>query len=126
MSSLRVGPVTPGDVVGSGQHDQHLGMQINHILAEAHQHLRSGLPVDAAVDVRLTGKIVGQLPVVGDGVANEHDSILARRRRAERRIGLAIALQFAEIIGVDGNPRRPVLIEAGEAGGGDGGRGLLA
>ena len=44
-------------------------MQINHVLTEAHEHLRSGLPVDASVDVRLARERVRQLPVVGDGVA---------------------------------------------------------
>ncbi len=44
---------------------------------------------------------------------------------AERCIGIAIALQFAEIVGVDGNPRSAVLIEAGGAGGGDSRGGLL-
>src|SRR5450631_805466 len=101
-------------------------MKLDHILAEAHQHLGSALPVDATVDIRLAGKIVCQLPVVGDGVANKHDSILARRRRSQRRIGLAIAFQLPEVIGVDGNPRRTVLIEAGETGGGDRGGGCWA
>ena len=96
-------------------------MQIDHILAKADQHLGRGLPVDAAVDVRLAGKIVFQLPVVGDGVAEEHDSILAGRGRLEGGVGLAIAFEFSEIVGVDGDARGAVLIEIGGAGGRDAG-----
>jgi hypothetical protein len=66
-------------------------VQLDHILTKAHQHLRSGLPVDAAVDVRLAGKIIRELPIVGDGVAEEDDAILSRLRESQRRIGVAIA-----------------------------------
>ena len=69
-------------------------MKIDHILAEADQHLRRGLPADAAVDVRLAGKIFVQMPDIGDGVAEEHDSILSRRGWLERGVGLTIACQL--------------------------------
>src|SRR5579864_7279223 len=104
-------------------------MQINHILAKAHQHLRGGLAVNAAVDVGLAGKIVRQLPVVRDGVAEKYDSILVRGGSFERGVGVAVSCQFAEVVGIDGDAGCTVLVEAGVAGGGNDGRwwrGLLA
>ena len=79
------GPGVSGNVIGAGQNDNHFGMQIDHILAEADQHLRRGLPADAAVEVGLAGEIVLELPDVGDGIAEEDDAVLARRRRLEAR-----------------------------------------
>ena len=70
-----------GNVVGSGENDNHLGMKINHVLAEADEHLRRGLASDAAVEVGLAGKILVEMPDVGDGVAEEDDAVLARRGR---------------------------------------------
>jgi hypothetical protein len=96
-------------------------MQINHVLAEAHQHLRRGLAADATVDVRLARKILIEMPDVGDGVAEEHDARLVRRRRRQRSVGLAIARQLAVVVGEDRDTPRPVGIKPGEARGGDAG-----
>jgi hypothetical protein len=63
--------------------------------------------------MRLARKIVWQLPAVRDGVAKKYDSAFARWR--ERGVGLPIACQLPEIVCVDGNLRRPVLIQPGEA-----------
>ena len=56
VCSSVMGSGVAGDVVGAGQNHHHLGLQRNHILTEAHQHLRRGLPADAAVNVGLAGK----------------------------------------------------------------------
>src|SRR5208283_5363713 len=107
-------PCDSGNIVGSRQHDEHLGMQIDYVLAKAHQHLWRGLPIDAAIDVRFARKIVRQLPVVGDGIADEDDAILSGRWLSKRSVGFAIAFQFAEIVGVYGDARGAVLIETGK------------
>ena len=96
-------------------------MQINYILTETDQHLRRGLSADAAVEVRLAGEIFLKLPDVGDGIAKEDDAVLAGRGRLEGGIGVAVAGELAEVVGIDGDARGPVLIEAGKAGGGNGG-----
>ena len=108
-----------GDVVGSGEDDQNFGMEIDYILLKADEHLRSSLSVDTAVDVGLAGKIVWKLPVVGDGVAEKHDAIFFWSGQCECGIGLAVAFQFSEVVGVDGDAGGAVLIEIGVAGGGD-------
>ena len=110
-----------GNVIGAGQNDHHLGMQVNYILAEAHQHLRRGLPADAAVEVRLAGERVFELPDIGDGISEEDDAVLSGRGRLEGGVGVAVAGQLAVVVGEDRNARGPVLVEAGEAGGGNGG-----
>ncbi len=96
-------------------------MKLDHVLAEADQHLRRGLASDAAVEVGLTGKIFIDLPEVGDGVAEEDDAVLADAGGLEGGVGVTVAGEFAEIIGVDCDAGGSVLIEAGVAGGGDGG-----
>ncbi len=98
-------------------------MQVNYILAKPHQHLRSGLPIDAAIkdDIRLAGKIICQLPVVGDGVADKHDAILSGHGRRERGIGCSIAVQFSEIVAINGNAGGSVFVETRESSGRDGG-----
>ena len=110
-----------GNVVGAGQNDHHFGMQVDYILAEAHQHLRRGLSADAAVEVGLAGEIVFELPDVGDGIAEEDDAVLAGRGRLEGGVGVAVAGELAVVVGEDRNARGPVLVETGEAGGGNGG-----
>jgi hypothetical protein len=119
------GPGIARNVVGARENDDDFGMKIDHILAEAHQHLRRGLAADAAVDVGLAGKIFVEMPDVGDGVAEEDDAILAGGGRFERGVGVAVARQLAEIIGEDGDarearywsrPAKPVEGMAGAAG----------
>jgi hypothetical protein len=41
-------------------------MQVDDVLAEADEHLRSGLAANAAVDVRLAGERLVEAPAVGD------------------------------------------------------------
>ncbi len=124
MSSSPHGPGIAGDIVGPREDDDDLGLQIDHILAEAHQHLRRGLPSNAAVHVRLARKIFVEVPDVGDRVAEKHNAVLPGRRRLQRGIGVAVALQLAIVIGEDGDARGAVLIEPGKAGGGNAGRRL--
>ena len=70
-------PGIAGNVVGARKNHNHLGMQVDHILAEAHQHLRRSLSADPAVDVSLAGKVIFQLPYIGDRIAEKHHAILA-------------------------------------------------
>ena len=96
-------------------------MQVNYILAEAHQHLRRGLPADAAVEVGLAGERVFELPDIGDGISEEDDAVLSGRGRLEGGVGVAVAGELAVVVGEDRDARGPVLVEAGEAGRWDGG-----
>ena len=64
------------------------------------------------------------MPDISDGVAKKNNAILAGRGRFEGGIGIAVAGELAEIIGVDGDAGGAVLIETGKAGGGDRRRGL--
>jgi len=59
-----------GDVVGAGHDLHHAGVQVDHILAVANQHLGCGLAADAAIQhlAREEGRILN-LPQFGDGVA---------------------------------------------------------
>ena len=109
------------NVVGAGQDDDNLGMQVNYILTEAHQHLRRGLPADAAVEVRLAGEIVVELPDVGDGISEEDDAVLAGRWRFEGGVGVAVAGELAIVVSENRDARGPILVEAGESGRWDGG-----
>ena len=117
MSSSPHGTGVAGNVVGAGKNDDDLGMKIDHILAKANQHLRRGLPANAAIDVRLAGKIFVEMPDVGDRVAEKDDAILSGRGRLECGIGLAVAGQLAEVIGEDGDARSAVLIETSKTSG---------
>src|ERR1700691_1906012 len=92
-------------------------MKINHILAKPDQHLRRRLPSDAAIDVRLAGKIICQLPEVGDGIPEEYDSILSPRRSFECGISRPITCQLPEIVREDGYARGTVLIWSSESAG---------
>ena len=64
-----------GDVVDTSQYHDRLRVQINHILTETNQHLRSGLPADATIHEIMLDKVgrVGRPPTIGDGVTHEHD-----------------------------------------------------
>ncbi len=94
-------------------------MKIDHVLAKADQHLRSSLSSDAAVDVRLAGKVLVNAPQIGDGVAEEDNAILSGCRRLEGGVGFAIACELAKIVGENGDAGGAVLVETREAGGRD-------
>ncbi len=98
-------------------------MQINYVLTETDQHLRRRLPADAAVEVRLAGKIFLELPDVGDGIAEEDDAVFARSWRFEGGVSIPIAGELSEVVSEDGDASGPILVKAGKAGGGN--RGLL-
>ena len=105
----------PRDIVRASQNHSDPRPQIDHIPAEAHQHLRRGLPADATVDVGLAGEIILQLPHVSNGIAEEYDSVLIRRGWLESGVRGAIARKFAEVICENGDARSSVLIQAGMA-----------
>src|SRR5579871_3747037 len=94
-------------------------MQIDHILPKTHQHFRSALPVDTPVDIGLAGKVILKLPIIGDRVAEKHDATLAIGRSCQRLVSISIATKLSEVVCIDADPRRAVLIEIGIAGGGN-------
>src|SRR4029077_7325799 len=67
-------------------------------LPETNQHLRRGLPADAAVDVRFARKILVEMPHVGDGVAEADDVVPAGHRWLEGGVGGAIAGELSEVV----------------------------
>ena len=73
-------------------------MQIDHVFAEAHQHLRGGLAADAAVDVVLAGERLVELPDVGDGIAEEDHALFAGRWGAEFDVVVVVARQLAVVV----------------------------
>ena len=85
----------PGYVVRPAADDDHLRVQVQHVGPEAHEHLRGGLPADAAAHITAGGEKVGMRldPQFGDRVAHEDDL-----RIAHLAVGL---LEAAEV--------RPVL-----------------
>src|SRR6185312_3699364 len=76
---------------------------------------------DAAVEVGLAGERVFELPDIGDGISEEDYAVLLGRGRLEGGVGVAVAGQLAVVVGEDRNARGAVLIETGEARGGNGG-----
>ena len=67
------------------------GLEGNDVLPKSDQHLRRSLSTDTAPYVRLAGKRLGEerRPPFGDGVPHEDHPPLARRRIAERHVGVA-------------------------------------
>ncbi len=89
-----------GDIVGACQDHHHGRLQRDDILLEAHQHLRRGLPGDAAVDVRLAREealAAGWAPAFGDRVAVEHHALRPRRDRRQCGVLGAVALQLRPV-----------------------------
>src|SRR5580700_2085093 len=110
---------------GASEDHDDFGLQRDYVLAKAAQHLRCGLASDPAVEVGLAGEIFVEVPDVGDGVSEENDAVLAGCGRLEGGVGVTVAGELSEIVGEDGDAPGAVLVEAGESGGGDGGRGGL-
>src|SRR4029077_19657362 len=81
-------PGGAGKVVGSCQNYHGFGVQVDHVLAEAEQHLRRGLAADAAIDVGLAGKRLIELPALSNGVTEENDALLSFSRSREPSVGL--------------------------------------
>ena len=104
------------NVVGSGKYYNGFRLKINYVLPKAHQHLRGGLPADAAIDVRLAGKRIGNRPNVGDRVAEEHDPILSWCGRLQRCIGTAITRKLPVVVRVNRNSRCAIFVQTGKSG----------
>ena len=107
-----LGPGVAGDVVGASENDDDFGLEVDDVLAEADEHLRSSLSTDAAVDISLAGEIFVELPDVGDGISEEDDAVLIRGGRLEGSIGRAVAAEFSEVIAKDGSFVSAVLFES--------------
>jgi len=58
------------------------------------------LSADATVDIRLAGKILGDMPTVGDGVAEEDDAVFSVCGCGEGCVGRAVTCEFAEVVHV--------------------------
>ena len=84
-----------------GQDHDRRGPERDHVLPEAHEHLRRGLPADAAPHVRLPrehgAEILG--PSRGDGVAVKHHALLARLRIAECDVGVSVVCEGGPVAG---------------------------
>ena len=87
-----------GDVIGAGENDDDLWVEVDDVRTKANEHLRCGLPADAAVNVGLAGERLVELPDVGDGVAHEDDAVFVGVAQAKLGVGLTIAAEIAEII----------------------------
>jgi len=90
-------PGIAGDVVGAGIYEQGSGLEGDHIRKHTHQHLRSSLSADAAVYVGLAGKVLGEFPTVGDGIAEKYYAAGLRRQLLEP---LVVGVVPAELIPV--------------------------
>ena len=80
-----------GDVVGAGEDDDDFGLEVDDVLAEAEDHLWSGLAADAAIDVWLAfegAAGAAEVPAFGDGVTHEDDAVFAGGGWAELQIVL--------------------------------------
>ena len=66
--------VVLGHGVGARENHDGLGLEVDHVAAEAHEHLGRCLAADAAPHEVVLGEEVGihARPVVGDGVAHEY------------------------------------------------------
>src|SRR5205823_14528840 len=107
-----------GDVVGAGENDDHSWLQVNNILLEADQHLRSGLAANATIYIWPAWKRIGYCPHVRDGVAEEDDAALGRGRWLHSSVRITISGKLPVVIHVNGDARCAVLIQSGKATGG--------
>ena len=74
----------------------------------AHHHLHGGLSTNAPVHVRLSGKVLGQIPPVGYGITHEYHPALDRRRCFEPQVILMVAAQLVPVLELVGKMgRRP-------------------
>ncbi len=97
---LRAGPGVARDIVGAGKDEYHLRLQSDDVLAEAQQHLRRGLPADAAVEVALAGEERRRIfftPALGDRIAVEQHAWHAGLLGRYARVGLAVAGQLGPV-----------------------------
>lgn len=65
---------------------------------EAQHHLRSNLPANAAVDIRLAGKIFRQIPQVSNGIAEKHYAAFTCFGQAQLPIGFMVQIFLPEIL----------------------------
>ncbi len=91
------GPVFPAISFVPARMIDHLRLQMDHILPEAQHHLRRRLPADAAIDIRLAGEALIEVPALGDRVAHEDHALLARRRRPQLCVLVLEARKIGEI-----------------------------
>jgi len=80
------------DVIRSREDHDDGRLKRDHVLPKAHEHLRRGLSADTSAHVRFAREhhIEIPRPRVRDGVSVEHHPALARPRRAQLRVRLAV------------------------------------
>ncbi len=86
-----------GHVVDAGQDHHGFRMQRDDVGFEARQQLGRHLAADAAIDIGLARKELGEVPAVCDGVAEEHDAAFAGGGRGQGGVGGGIEIVLAEI-----------------------------
>jgi len=88
-----------GHIVGAGHDDHRLGMQLDHVVGEPHQHLRRGLTADATPTKVVLAEKAGMIvsPVLSDGIAHED------------HFGEDTALNDAGIVGMVTLEAEPIL-----------------
>ena len=96
---LAGGPMQPGDVVQAAQDHHYRGVQGDHVLPEADQHLVGSLPGDSSIQPRFPGKKlrVSAAPEIRDLVAEKDRAIFPLRGRRELGIIAAVTNQAAVV-----------------------------
>ena len=94
----------PGQVVRAAADHHDLRVQLDDVGAEAHEHLRGGLPADGAAHEAVAGEEVGMFadPPLGDRVAHQHGP----RRGGLRGVLLLEAGEVGPVVGCLGGGRR--------------------
>ncbi len=86
-----------GQVIGAGQNQYGLGLQVDDIGLEPPQHFAGDLAADAAIDEIAVRKVLVQTPEIGNGIAEKHDAPLALLGRRQFLVGFRIARQVVAI-----------------------------
>ncbi len=94
----RDGPAVACNIIRARKNDNYARLQIDYILAKAHQHLRCRLPADAAIHVWLTWEVLGERPSIGNRIAHEHHALFPGLRCAEFLVRGSIAPQVRPIL----------------------------
>ncbi len=79
---------------------------MDHIRIQSRQHLRSGLPADATVHIRLAGKVFGEIPAICNGIAQEDDAPFDFWRFLEAYIVIVVAAQLVPVLELVRQTRR--------------------
>ena len=98
ISSAVIGPVLRAISLVPASTIIAAGLQVDDIGIHANQHLRRGLPADAAIHIRLAGKVLVQSPEVRNRVAHEYDSLRICRLLLQIFVGLMITAELVPVL----------------------------